>query len=99
MLASTIDESTLVILAILVVGSVLFLHFLLFREYFRQEKINLQKLKELENQVKLEIHRSRIGHGKGKEIQDLKEKTNEKLEVIKLQVEGLKASEGTPKKT
>jgi hypothetical protein len=96
MLPSTIDESTFGILAILVVGSVLVLHFLLFREYFRQEKINLQKLKELENQVKLEIDRSRTALRKEAELQGLKEKTDEKLEVIKLQVGAMDAVSKKP---
>jgi hypothetical protein len=93
MLLSNFDEGTLGVLAILAVGSVILLHFILFREYFRKEKFTLKKLKELENQVKLEIHRSRQNDGKEDQLSGLKNETDEKLEVVKLQVEGMKARE------
>ena len=84
-------------LAILVIGSLLLLHYLLFREYSRQEKIQSQRLKDFENLVKQEIHRSQSLSNSVFQLKEIKTKTDEKLEVIKLQVEGMKGRETSSK--
>ncbi len=76
-------------LAILVISLLILLHFLLFKEYSRQEKIQIQRLKDFEKLINQEIHRSQSLSRSVHELQEIKSKTDEKLEVIKLQVEGL----------
>lgn len=80
-------------LAILVIGSLFLLHYLLFREYAKQEKIQIQRLKDFENLVIQEIQRSQLLVHSVDQLQKIKTKTDEKLEVIKLQVEGMKMKE------
>jgi hypothetical protein len=89
MLAISFENWVLGLLALLVIGSLFLLHFLLFREYSRQEKIQIQRLEDFENLVKQEIHRSQSLSRTVDQLQEIKTKTDEKLEVIKLQVEGL----------
>lgn len=89
MLVINFENGVFGFLAILVIGSLLLLHYLLFREYSRQEKIQSQRLKDFENLVKQEIHRSQSLSNSVFQLKEIKEKTDEKLEVIKLQVEGL----------
>jgi hypothetical protein len=89
MLAMSFENGVLGLLALLVIGSLFLLHFLLFREYSRQEKIQIQRLEDFENLVKQEIHRSQSLSRSVDQLQEIKTKTDEKLEVIKLQVEGL----------
>ena len=89
MLAISFENGVLGLLAILVIGSLFLLHFLLFREYSRQEKLQIQRLKDFENLVNQEIHRSQSLSRSVDQLQKIKTKTEEKLDVIKLQVEGL----------
>ena len=89
MLAISFENGVLGLLAILVIGSLFLLHFLLFREYSRQEKLQIQRLKDFENLVNQEIHRSQSLSRSVDQLQEIKTNTDEKLEVIKLQVEGL----------
>ena len=96
MLALLVENGVFGILAILVVGSLILLHFLLFKEYTRQEKIQIQRLKDFEKLVNLEIHRSQSLSNSVTKLQEMKEKTDEKLEVIKLLVEGMKGRESKP---
>ena len=93
MLESGVENEILVLLAILVLGSLILLHFLLFREYVRQEKIQVQRLKDFERLVNLEVNRSDLLLLKVGQLQEIKTKTDEKLELIKLQVEGMKSLE------
>lgn len=93
MLVSSVENGVFGILAILVVGSLILLHYLLFKEYARQEKIQIQRLKDFEKLVNLEINRSQSLSGSSGQLREIKEKTDEKLEVIKLQVEGMKVRE------
>ena len=89
MLVISFENGVLGLLAILVIGSLFLLHFLLFREYSRQEKLQIQRLKDFENLVNQEIHRSQSLSRSVDQLQEIKTNTDEKLEVIKLQVEGL----------
>ncbi len=85
------------ILAFLALGSLILLHYLLFREYAFQEKLHQKRLAEMEELVKNEIQKSRSLSQVEFETDQIREKTNEKLEVIKLQVEGMKARESARK--
>ncbi|MFN3999908.1 hypothetical protein [Algoriphagus sp.] len=96
MLVSNVEYGVLGILAILVVGSLILLHYLLFREYARQEKIQIQRLKDFEKLVNLEINRSQSLSNSFGQLREIKEKTDEKLEVINLQVQGMKGRESKP---
>ncbi|WP_111671647.1 hypothetical protein [Algoriphagus litoralis] len=89
MLAISFENGVLGILAILVIGSLVLMHYLLFRDYSRQEKLHMQRLKNFENLVKQEILRSQSLAKSVDSLQEIKSTTDEKLEVIKLQVEGL----------
>ena len=70
------------------------LHYLLFREYLQQEKLQEKRLKDLEYLVYKEIERSlELGLG-NIALKELRQKTLEKLTLIRLQLEALKKSEG-----
>lgn len=90
MLGLLVENGFLGLLAILVLGSLILLHYLLFKEYARQEKMQIQRLKDFEKLVNLEINRSQSLSNSVHKLQELKEKTDEKLEVLKLQVEGIR---------
>lgn len=93
MLAISFENGVFGILAILVIGSLFLLHYFLFREYARQVKIQSQRLKDFENLVNQEIHRSQSLSRSVDQLQEIKTNTDEKLEVIKLQVKGMKGRE------
>lgn len=81
--------SLLSILIVLVLGSIVLLHFLLFREYFRQEKIQKKRLEDMEGLVQKEINRSKGLSSQVGKLSQIKEKTQEQLELIKLQIEAV----------
>ncbi len=89
MLALSVENGVFGILAILVVGSLILLHYLLFKEYARQEKIQNQRLKDFQKLVNLEIHRSQSLSNSVYQLQEIKDKTDEKLEVIKIQIKAI----------
>ncbi|WBL42296.1 hypothetical protein PBT90_16290 [Algoriphagus halophytocola] len=82
----------------LVLGSIALLHFLLFKEYIRQDKIQTKRLKEMESLVQTEILRSKGLNSQVGKLTEIKEKTQQQLDLIKLQVQSIKADEGNPKK-
>lgn len=89
MQVSSFENEVFVILAILVIGSLVLLHYLLFKEYARQEKIHGQRLKDFEKLVNLEIHRSQLISNSVGQLQVVKEKTDEHIKVINLQIEAI----------
>lgn len=89
MLGLLVENGFLGLLTILVVGSLILLHYLLFKEYARQDKIQIQRLKDFEKLVNLEINRSNLLSLKVGQLQEIKTKTDEKLEVIKLQIKAM----------
>ncbi|OOG74284.1 hypothetical protein [Algoriphagus sp. A40] len=93
MLVSNFENGAFWILAILVIGCLALLHYLLFREYVEQKKNQIQRYKDFEKLINLEINRSQSLSHAIYQHQDIREKTDEKLEVIKLQVEGMKLRE------
>lgn len=90
MALSIFDNHLQGILVLLVLGSIALLHYLLFREYVRQDKIQSKRLIEMEGLVKKEIKRSQGLSNQVGELSQIKEKTQEQLDLIKLQVEAVK---------
>lgn len=93
MVLSIFENHLLGILALLVLGSITLLHYLLFREYIRQDRIQVRRLREMEGLVQTEINRSQGLSNQVRELSQIKEKTQEQLEMIKLQVEAVKKFE------
>lgn len=77
------------LLIFLVLGSILGIHILLFREYVRQEKVQRKRLNDLEKIVQIEIKKSGQLLQGNLSLSELKSKTQEKLDLIKLQLEAL----------
>ncbi|SFT72338.1 hypothetical protein SAMN04489724_1830 [Algoriphagus locisalis] len=94
MVLSIFENYLLGILVLLVLGSIGLLHYLLFREYVRQDKIQSKRLREMEGLVKNEIKRSQGLSIQVGELSQIKEKTQEQLDLIKLQVEAVKKKSG-----
>ncbi len=93
MLEINIEKGICGILAILLIGSLLLLHYLLFREYVRQERIHIRRLKAFENLIVQEIHRSQSLSKSVDQLREIESKNDEKLQLVKLQVEGMKGRE------
>lgn len=89
MVFSTFENYLLSILVLLVLGSILLLHFLLFREYIFQERIQSKRLKKMEDLVQTEIQRSKGLNDQDGKLSQIKEKTQDQLDLIKLQVESI----------
>lgn len=86
MLESGLENEMLGLLAILVIVSLFLLHFLLFKEYSRQKRIQIKRLNDFEKLVNLEIQRSQALSSSLGRLQEMKDRTDEKLQIIKLQV-------------
>lgn len=76
-------------LALLVLLSIVMLLFLLYKEYLRQEKNQLKRLRELEYLVFLESQRSKSITSQNESLEEIKSKTQEQLDLIKLQVKAM----------
>ncbi|WP_339870073.1 hypothetical protein [uncultured Algoriphagus sp.] len=90
MVLSIFENHLLGILVLLVLGSIILLHYLLFREYIRQDRIQVKRMREMEGLVQTEIKRSQGLSNQVGELSQIKEKTQEQLDLIKLQVEAVK---------
>lgn len=80
-------------MAFLAIGSLILAHGILFREYASQEKVHRKKLSEMESRVKREILRSQALARKEVELEQIRQRTADQLELIQLQVEGMKKRE------
>jgi Tfp pilus assembly protein PilN len=89
MVLSIFENHLLSILVLLVLGSVGLLHFLLFREYIRQDKIQSKRLVEMEAFLQTEFKRSLVLNNQKDELSQIKEKSQEQLDLIKLQVKSI----------
>ncbi|SDC74329.1 hypothetical protein SAMN04488104_100519 [Algoriphagus faecimaris] len=83
------EPQLLKLLVLLILVTLLSLHFLLFREYARQEKVQRKRLLDLEKIVQTEIKRSGDLLQNNLSLSELKIKTQEKLDLIKLQLGAL----------
>lgn len=77
-------------LASAVFVGVLILHFLLFKEYRSQEKLQRIRLADLQKMVESELERSKKFAGNVDFLHVQRESTQDKLDLIKLQIEALK---------
>lgn len=93
MLSFIFDHFILTFLTVFVLASILGLHYLLFKEYRREEKIQTRRLQDMEHLVTIEVNRSKALSYQNDKLSEIKSKTQERLEVIKLQVEALKNKE------
>lgn len=89
MLQFIFSDLTLSILIFSVVISLVSLHYLLFREYSVQEKIQRKRLKDLEKLVLKEVERSENLSSGNKSLNEIKGRTQDQLNIIKLQVEAM----------
>jgi hypothetical protein len=80
-------------LTLLVLVSIGLLHFLLFREYSKQEKLQSKRLQDLENLVTAELFRSKSMSIQNRSLDQIKAKTQEQLDLIKHQVDAMKSLE------
>lgn len=93
MLRVIIENGESGLLTLLALGALILMHYFLFREYAVMEKLQEKRLTEMEQLIKKEIHRSQSSSVQALEISQLKEKTDEKIELIKLQVEAMRKRE------
>lgn len=89
MLLLSVENVVLVMLAILVISGLILLHYLLFREYVHQERVHLRRLNDFENLINQEIYRSQLLSKTADQLCEFESKTDEKLELLKLQVKSL----------
>lgn len=93
MIYSILENGGLVILAFTVVFGILFLHFLLFREYQKQDKFHQARITGLQRLVELELKRSGHFSDQVDFLGKQKVQTQDQLDLIKLQLEAMKKSE------
>ncbi|WP_075350228.1 hypothetical protein [Algoriphagus marinus] len=93
MLLALLETYFLSGLTLLVLVSIGLLHFLLFREYFKQEKLQSKRLQDLENLVIAELFRSKAMSIQNRSLDQIKAKTQEQLDLIKHQVDAMKSME------
>ena len=93
MIYSILENGGLVILAFAVVVGVLILHFLLFREYQKEDKFHKARIAGLQRLVELELERSRHFSNQIDFLGKQKAQTQDQLDLIKLQVEAMKKGE------
>lgn len=93
MLLALLETYFLSGLTLLVLVSIGLLHFLLFREYFKQEKLQSKRLQDLENLVIAELFRSKSMSIQNRSLDQITAKTQEQLDLIKHQVDAMKSME------
>ena len=94
MVLSIFENNLLGILVLLVLANIALLHFLLFREYMHQDKIQSKRLRHMEGLVQNEIRRSQGLNDQVGTLSQIKESTQEQLDLIKIQVEAIDKKSG-----
>ncbi|SHO63940.1 hypothetical protein A8938_2979 [Algoriphagus zhangzhouensis] len=89
MLQILFSEIGLFVLATLVILGLVFLHLVLFREFVIQEKIQKQRLRDLEKLEIKEVRRSQIIFSGNEVLEKVKNESQDQLNIIKLQVEAM----------
>lgn len=89
MFVSILEKGGIGLLIFIALIAIAFLHYLLFREYVSQEKIQEKRIKDMEKLVKIEINRSRSLNNQVDNLSQIKEKTQDQLDLIKLQVDAI----------
>ena len=90
MIDSLVENGGLLLLGFAAALGALILHFLLFREYLKQDKFHQARIVHLQNLVEVELARSRQFSDQIDFLGKQKEQTQDQLELIKLQVEAMK---------
>ncbi|MBN3583954.1 hypothetical protein JYB64_16275 [Algoriphagus aestuarii] len=91
MVVSVLETGGIGLLVLIVLIAIAFLHYLLFREYVTQEKIQEKRIKDMEKLVTTEINRSKSLTHQVDRLSQIKDKTKDQLDLIKLQVDSIKA--------
>lgn len=94
MVLTIFENHLLSILVLSVLGSIALLHYLLFREYMRQDKTQSKCLQEMECLVQHELKRSQGLNDHVSKLSHIKQKTQEQLDLIKLQVKAIEKYSG-----
>lgn len=93
MLQPVLENGGVELLVLLVLVAIAILHILLFREYMHQDKIQKERLKAMEKLVNSELFRSKSLTIQVKKLASIKERTQDQLDLIKLEVEAIKLNE------
>ena len=86
-------DALLILLLFAVMLGVIALHFLIFRQYQKEDKIYRGRIVGLQRLVELELERSRHLSDQVDFLAKQKDRTQEQLDLIKLQVEAMKKGE------
>ena len=86
-------DALIILLAFAVVLGVIGLHFLIFREYQKEDKRHHSRIGGLQQLVELELERSRRFSDQVDFLAKQKDQTQDQLDLIKLQVEAMKKGE------
>lgn len=86
-------DTLIILLALAVVLGVITLHLLIFREYQKGDQLHRSRIADLQRLVELELERSRHYSGQVDFLAQQKDKTQDQLDLIKLQVEAMKKGE------
>ncbi|MHA7131732.1 hypothetical protein [Algoriphagus namhaensis] len=95
MLAAISGNPVLSILAILVFLGLLWFHLLLYKEYLRQDRVQKIRLAEMQRLVEMELRRTQDMQSQNDQLENIRTQTDEKLELIKLQLAAMKAKESS----
>ena len=86
-------DTLIILLALAVVLGVIALHFLIFREYQKGDKLHHSRIADLQRLVEMELERSRHFSDQVEFLAKQKDYTQDQLDLIKLQVEAMKSGE------
>jgi hypothetical protein len=86
-------DTLIILLALAVVLGVIALHFLIFREYQKEDKSHQLRISDLQRLVETELERSRYFSDQVDFLAKQKGDTQDQLELIRLQVEAMKRGE------
>ena len=93
MLQPVLENGGVELLVLLVLVAIAILHILLFREYLYQDKIQKERLKAMEKLVNSELFRSKSLTIQVDKLASIKERTQDQLDLIKLELEAIKLNE------
>lgn len=86
-------DALIILLFLAVLLGVITLHFLVFREYQKEDKLHHSRIDAMKRLVEHELERSRYFSGQVDFLANQKDQTQDQLDLIKLQVEAVKKGE------
>ena len=86
-------DALIILLFLAVLLGVIFLHFLIFREYQKEDRQHHSRIAGIQQLVELELERSRYFSAQVDFLAKQKDQTQDQLDLIKLQVEAVKKGE------